>query len=39
MYDKKDLVAKITEGLGKEAEVVRPEKLVGADGGVGIEEF
>ena len=31
-------MAEVTEGFGQKAEVAVPEKLVGADGEVGVEE-
>jgi len=38
MHDKVGIVAKVTEGFGQKAEVAMPEKLVRADGEVGIEK-
>ena len=38
MHDEKGVVAKVTEGFCQKAEVAMPEKLVRADGEVGVEE-
>ena len=38
MHDKVGLVAEVTEGFCQKAEVAVPEKLVRADGEVGVEE-
>ena len=38
MHDKVGFVAEITEGFGQKAEVAAPEKLVRADGEVGVEK-
>ena len=38
MHDKVGFVAEVTEGFGQKAEVAVPEKLVRADGEVGVEE-
>ena len=39
MHDEKGVVAKVTESLCQKTKVTMPEKLVGADGEVGVEEF
>ena len=38
MYDQVGFVAEVTEGFCQKAKVAMPEKLIGADGEVGIEE-
>ena len=38
MDDEKGVVAKVTESFCQKAEVAVPEKLVGADGEVGVEK-
>ena len=38
MHDEVGIVAEITEGFCQKAEVAVPEKLVRADGEVGVEE-
>ena len=38
MHEKAGFVAEITEGFGQKAEVAMPEKLVRANGEVGVEE-
>ena len=38
MHDKVGFVAEVTKGFCQKAEVAMPEKLVGADGEVGVEE-
>ena len=38
MHDEKGVVAEFTEGFCQKAEVAVPEKLVGADGEIGVEE-
>ena len=38
MHDKVGIVAEFTEGFRQNAEVAMPEKLVRADGEVGVEE-
>lgn len=38
MHDEKGIVAEITEGFGQKTEIAMPEKLVGADGEIGVEE-
>ena len=38
MHDKKGVVAEVKEGFGQKAEVAMPEKLVRADGEIGVEE-
>ena len=38
MHDKVGIVAKVTEGFAQKAEVAVPEKLVRADGEIGVEE-
>ena len=38
MHDKVGFVAEGTEGFGQKAEVAVPEKLVRADGEVGVEK-
>ena len=38
MHDQVGFVAEVTEGFGQKAEVAVPEKLVGADGEVGVEK-
>ena len=38
MHDEKGVVAEVTEGFCQKAEVAMPEKLVGVNGQVGVEE-
>ena len=38
MHDEVGIVAEVTEGFGQKAQVAMPEKLVRADGEVGVEE-
>jgi len=38
VHDKKGIVAEVTEGFCQKAEVAVPEKLVKADGEVGVEQ-
>ena len=38
MDDEKGIVAEVTKGFCQKAEVAMPEKLVGADGEVGVEK-
>jgi hypothetical protein len=38
MYDEVGFVAEVTEGFGQKTKVAMPEKLVRADGKVGVEE-
>ena len=38
MHGKVSIVAEVTEGFCQKAKVAVPEKLVGADGEVGVEE-
>jgi len=38
MYDQAGIVTKVTEGFGQKAKVAMPEKLVGVNGQVGVEE-
>jgi hypothetical protein len=38
MHDEKGVVAEVTKGLCQKAEVAVPEKLVRADGEVGVKE-
>jgi hypothetical protein len=38
MHDKVGFVAEVTEGFGQKTKVAMPEKLVRADGEVGVEK-
>jgi hypothetical protein len=38
MYDEVGIVAEVTEGFCQKAEVAMPEKLVRADGEIGVEK-
>ena len=38
MHDKVGIVAEVTEGFGQKTKVAMPEKLVRADGEVGVEK-
>ena len=38
MYDKVGFVAEVTEGFCQKAEVAVPEKLIGANGEIGVEK-
>jgi hypothetical protein len=38
MYDEVGFVAEVTEGFGQKTKVAMPEKLVRADGEVGVEK-